>query len=102
MRSSTLRPRNRSRTFYGRRGPSGPDDASGGSDRSPRHDDPRRASRRWAERRFTDIRHWNKLDRGGHFAAYDQPALFGEEVRAVFRHVRRATPRGRGRDAAAG
>jgi epoxide hydrolase len=47
-----------------------------------------RASRRWAERRFTDIRHWNELDRGGHFAAYEQPELFVEEVRAVFRHVR--------------
>jgi epoxide hydrolase len=47
-----------------------------------------RASRRWAERRFTDIRHWNELDRGGHFAAFEQPELFVEEVRAVFRHVR--------------
>ena len=47
-----------------------------------------RASRRWAERRFTDIIHWNELDRGGHFAAYEQPELFVEEVRAVFRHVR--------------
>ena len=32
-----------------------------------------RPSRRWAERRFTDIRHWNELDRGGHFAAFEQP-----------------------------
>jgi epoxide hydrolase len=47
-----------------------------------------RASRRWAERRFTDIRHWNELDRGGHFAAFEQPELFTDEVRAVFRHVR--------------
>jgi epoxide hydrolase len=47
-----------------------------------------RASRRWAARRFTDIRHWNELDRGGHFAAYEQPELFVDEVRAVFRHVR--------------
>jgi pimeloyl-ACP methyl ester carboxylesterase len=47
-----------------------------------------RASRRWAERRFTDIRHWNELDRGGHFAAFEQPELFVDEVRAVFRHVR--------------
>jgi pimeloyl-ACP methyl ester carboxylesterase len=47
-----------------------------------------RASRRWAERRFTDIRHWNELDRGGHFAAFEQPELFTAEVRAVFRHVR--------------
>ena len=47
-----------------------------------------RPSRRWVERRFTDIRHWNELDRGGHFAALEQPGLFVDEVRAVFRHVR--------------
>jgi epoxide hydrolase len=47
-----------------------------------------RASRRWAERRYTDIRHWHELDRGGHFAAWEQPALFVDEVRSFFRHVR--------------
>ena len=47
-----------------------------------------RPSRRWAERRFTDIRYWNELDRGGHFAAFEQPALFVDEVRAFFRLVR--------------
>jgi epoxide hydrolase len=47
-----------------------------------------RISRRWAERRFTDIRYWNELDRGGHFAALEQPGLFVEEVRAFFRLVR--------------
>jgi pimeloyl-ACP methyl ester carboxylesterase len=47
-----------------------------------------RASRRWAERRFTDIRYWNELDRGGHFAAFEQPELFVDEVRASFRTVR--------------
>jgi epoxide hydrolase len=47
-----------------------------------------RASRRWAERRFHDIRYWNELDRGGHFAAFEQPALFVDEVRASFRSVR--------------
>ena len=45
-------------------------------------------SRRWAERRFTDIRHWNELDAGGHFAAFEQPATFVDEVRAFFRTVR--------------
>lgn len=45
-------------------------------------------SRRWAERRFTDIRHWNELDRGGHFAAFEQPDLFVDEVRTFFRTVR--------------
>jgi pimeloyl-ACP methyl ester carboxylesterase len=43
-----------------------------------------RPSRRWAERRFTDIRHWNELDRGGHFAALEQPELFVAELRAFF------------------
>lgn len=47
-----------------------------------------RPSRRWAERRFTDIRHWHELDRGGHFAAYEQPALFVDELRTFFRMVR--------------
>ena len=44
-----------------------------------------RASRRWAARRFTDIRHWNELDRGGHFAAFEQPELFVSELRSFFR-----------------
>jgi epoxide hydrolase len=47
-----------------------------------------RPSRRWAERRFSDIRHWNELDRGGHFAAFEQPELFVDEVRSFFRLVR--------------
>ena len=47
-----------------------------------------RPSRRWAERRFGDIRYWNEPDRGGHFAALEQPGLFVEELRAFFRHVR--------------
>jgi epoxide hydrolase len=47
-----------------------------------------RPSRRWAEKRFLDIRHWNELDRGGHFAAFEQPELFVDEVRSFFRQVR--------------
>jgi epoxide hydrolase len=47
-----------------------------------------RPSRRWAARRYTDIRHWNELDRGGHFAALEQPALFVDELRAFFGRVR--------------
>lgn len=45
-------------------------------------------SRKWAERLFPEIIHWNEVDRGGHFAALEQPALFVEEVRACFRHLR--------------
>ncbi len=44
--------------------------------------------RRWADGHFTDIRHWNNLDRGGHFAAFEQPELFVDEVRTFFRLVR--------------
>ena len=47
-----------------------------------------RPSRRWAEKRFRDIRHWNELDRGGHFAAFEQPELFVDELRSFFRTVR--------------
>jgi epoxide hydrolase len=47
-----------------------------------------RTSRRWAAKRFTDIRYWNELDRGGHFAALEQPETFVNEVRAFFRLVR--------------
>jgi pimeloyl-ACP methyl ester carboxylesterase len=47
-----------------------------------------RPSRRWAERRFLDIRHWGEPERGGHFAAFEQPELFVAEVRAFFDHVR--------------
>jgi epoxide hydrolase len=47
-----------------------------------------RPSRRWAEKRFLDIRHWNELDRGGHFPALEQPELFVGELRAFFRQLR--------------
>jgi epoxide hydrolase len=46
-----------------------------------------RPSRRWAEKRFLDIRYWNELDKGGHFAAFEQPELFVDEVRSFFRMV---------------
>ncbi len=47
-----------------------------------------RPSRRWAARRFVDIRHWGEPPRGGHFAALEEPALFVSELRAFFRLVR--------------
>ena len=46
------------------------------------------ASRRWAESVYTDIRYWIQLDRGGHFAALEEPDLFVDEIRASFRHAR--------------
>jgi pimeloyl-ACP methyl ester carboxylesterase len=47
-----------------------------------------RPSRRWAERRYRNIVHWEELDRGGHFAAFEQPALFVEQLRTAFRAIR--------------
>ena len=42
----------------------------------------------WAEKAFPKLIRFNKLDRGGHFAAWEQPALFTEELRAGFRSLR--------------
>jgi len=47
-----------------------------------------RSSRRWAEQRFSNLVYWNELDRGGHFAAFEQPKLFIDELRACFRTLR--------------
>jgi pimeloyl-ACP methyl ester carboxylesterase len=47
-----------------------------------------RSSRRWASRQFSDIRYWGEPKVGGHFAAFEQPAIFVEEVRNFFRTVR--------------
>jgi len=46
------------------------------------------APRSWAERAYPKLIHYNKLDKGGHFAAWEQPKLFAEEVRAGFRSLR--------------
>jgi pimeloyl-ACP methyl ester carboxylesterase len=43
------------------------------------------APRSWTERAYPKLMHYNKLDKGGHFAAWEQPKLFAEEVRAGFR-----------------
>jgi len=47
-----------------------------------------RISQRWAETRFTDIRYWNELDKGGHFAAFEQPEVYVGELRSFFGLVR--------------
>jgi pimeloyl-ACP methyl ester carboxylesterase len=47
------------------------------------------APRSWAERAYPDnLIHYNRLDRGGHFAAWEQPDLFAAEMRASFRSLR--------------
>jgi pimeloyl-ACP methyl ester carboxylesterase len=44
--------------------------------------------RSWAERAYPKLIHYNKLDKGGHFAAWEQPKLLSEELRAGFRSLR--------------
>ena len=46
------------------------------------------APRSWAERAYPKLIHFNKLPKGGHFAAWEQPKLFSEELRAGFRSLR--------------
>ena len=47
-----------------------------------------KTSKRWAEKRFTDLRYFNELDKGGHFAAFERPETFAGEVRSCFRSMR--------------
>lgn len=47
-----------------------------------------RTSRRWAEKRFRDLRYFNAVEEGGHFAALEQPETFVAEVRAAFAEMR--------------
>jgi pimeloyl-ACP methyl ester carboxylesterase len=49
------------------------------------------APRSWAVRAYPKLIHYNKLDKGGHFAAWEQPELFTAEMRAAFRSLRQAT-----------
>ena len=46
------------------------------------------APRSWAERAFPKLIYYNKLEKGGHFAAWEQPQLLTEELRASFRSLR--------------
>ena len=45
--------------------------------------------RSWAERAYPNLIHYNKVDKGGHFAAWEQPKLFSEELRASFGALRK-------------
>jgi pimeloyl-ACP methyl ester carboxylesterase len=45
--------------------------------------------RSWAERAYPKLIHYNRLDKGGHFAAWEQPQLFSEEVRTGLRSLRK-------------
>ena len=46
------------------------------------------APRTWAERAYPNLIYFNEVDRGGHFAAWEQPQLFSEELRAAFSSLR--------------
>jgi pimeloyl-ACP methyl ester carboxylesterase len=69
----------------GRR-PTDPIDVPAGFSAFPKEIFP--VSRRWLEYRLRDLRHYNVLPRGGHFAAFEQPAVFADELRTFFRTVR--------------
>ncbi|SCG78699.1 Pimeloyl-ACP methyl ester carboxylesterase [Micromonospora echinaurantiaca] len=47
-----------------------------------------RVPRSWAERAYPNLVHYNRHDRGGHFAAWEQPQLLSEDIRATFRSMR--------------
>jgi len=47
------------------------------------------APRSWTERAYHKLVYYNQLDKGGHFAAWEQPQLFTEELRAGFRPLRK-------------
>ena len=47
-----------------------------------------RAPRSWAEKAYPTLAYFNKVDRGGHFAAWEEPELFSEEVRTAFASLR--------------
>jgi pimeloyl-ACP methyl ester carboxylesterase len=51
-----------------------------------------RAPRSWGEQSFRKLIYWNEVDKGGHFAAWEQPELFAREIRAAFRTLRSSQP----------
>ena len=46
------------------------------------------APRSWAERAYPKLIYYNKVDKGGHFAAWEQPQIFARELRAAFKPLR--------------
>jgi pimeloyl-ACP methyl ester carboxylesterase len=51
-------------------------------------DEAYQAPRSWTERAYPKLIYYNKVPKGGHFAAWEQPQLFSEEVRAGLRSLR--------------
>ena len=46
------------------------------------------APKSWAQRAYPQLVHYNRLDKGGHFAAWEQPKAFSEELRTSFKALR--------------
>ena len=42
----------------------------------------------WIEQKYSNLIYWNKVDKGGHFAAFEQPQIFANELRAAFHSFR--------------
>jgi pimeloyl-ACP methyl ester carboxylesterase len=47
-----------------------------------------RSPRSWVENSYPNVNYFNEVDRGGHFAAWEEPELFSEEIRNAFRQLR--------------
>jgi pimeloyl-ACP methyl ester carboxylesterase len=47
-----------------------------------------RPPKSWAERAYHQLIYYHRVDKGGHFAAWEEPQLFSEEIRAAFRSLR--------------
>jgi pimeloyl-ACP methyl ester carboxylesterase len=47
-----------------------------------------RTPRSWVEKSYPNVIYFNEVDRGGHFAAWEEPELFSTEMRAAFRSLR--------------
>ena len=46
------------------------------------------APRSWLEMLYPNLTYFNEVDKGGHFAAWEEPGLFSDELRAAFRSLR--------------
>jgi pimeloyl-ACP methyl ester carboxylesterase len=49
------------------------------------------APRSWTEKAYPKLIYFNRLDKGGHFAAWEQPEIFTTEIRAAFKSLRKST-----------
>ena len=56
--------------------------------RSPGPGEQYQAPRSWAEKAYRKLIYYHRADKGGHFAAWEQPQIFVTEIRAAFRSLR--------------